>query len=214
MCFSAPASFVAAAGLGAVGVVTLSKAKEKRELPLASIPLLLGLQQEVEGVVWLSFGSPTLNAVATHAFLFFSHVLWPTLVPLAVMLIEPDLMRKYVLRLCVFVGVFLSLYLSYFISTDPATCEIVGHSIAYHSASIYPYASTLFYLVAICGSCFLSSHRMIRILGLTLFIAFGVSYWFYTQTFFSVWCFFAAILSVIIYFHLTRGAPHSVSQAS
>jgi hypothetical protein len=33
---------------------------------------------------------------------------------------------------------------------------------------------------------------------------FALSYWFYTQAFFSVWCFFAAILSLIIYMHFRR----------
>jgi hypothetical protein len=28
-----------------------------------------------------------------------------------------------------------------------------------------------------------------------------VAYWFYTVAFFSVWCFFAAILSAVIYLH-------------
>ncbi len=35
-------------------------------------------------------------------------------------------------------------------------------------------------------------------------IFFFVSFWFYTKAFFSVWCFFAAIISVMIYLHFRR----------
>ncbi|MBI5470628.1 hypothetical protein HY968_04935 [Candidatus Kaiserbacteria bacterium] len=214
MCFSAPASFAAGATLGVLGVVTISKARTTKEIPLASIPLLLGLQQATEGIVWISFGAPLLNSAATFIYSLFAYVLWPIYVPLAIFLIEPDPVRKSALRLCAFIGGFLSLYLLYFGVTEPVSSEIVGQSIAYHSATLYPIASILIYLVAVCGSCFLSSHRMIQILGLTLFIAFGISYWFYTQTFFSVWCFFAALLSVTIYFHLAHTRTTSVSQVT
>jgi len=43
MCFSATASFVAGTSLSAI------------ELPFAMIPLLFGIQQLVEGIIWLTF---------------------------------------------------------------------------------------------------------------------------------------------------------------
>ena len=52
MCFSASVSFVAGTSLLAAGAVTVRKARHKDELPFAAIPLLFGVQQLVEGVIW------------------------------------------------------------------------------------------------------------------------------------------------------------------
>jgi hypothetical protein len=44
MCFSATASFVAGTTLSTIGVVTITKVKQRSELPFALIPLLFGIQ--------------------------------------------------------------------------------------------------------------------------------------------------------------------------
>src|SRR3990167_3928634 len=124
MCFSAAASFAAAGALGVAGGLTLTQVKKKSELPFASIPLLFGIQQAIEGAVWVSFGSPILNTVAIYAYSIFSHVLWPILVPLSVLLIETDPTRKNILRLFSFLGLAVGLYLLYFIVFDPVTAHI------------------------------------------------------------------------------------------
>ena len=85
MCFSATASFSAGAVLLGFGALTLTAARRPRELLFAAIPLLFAIQQLSEGVVWLTFRyeAPQLNAVMTHVYSFFSHVLWPVYVPMA-----------------------------------------------------------------------------------------------------------------------------------
>ena len=55
MCFSASASFVAGVSLTAIGVATVRKAEGPAERPFAMIPLLFGIQQLTEGVIWLTF---------------------------------------------------------------------------------------------------------------------------------------------------------------
>lgn len=55
MCFSAAASFIAGVSLTTIGVVTLKKARNRAEIPFASIPLLFGIQQLIEGTLWLAF---------------------------------------------------------------------------------------------------------------------------------------------------------------
>lgn len=201
MCFSATASFVAGGALSAGGVVTLLQAKSKNEVPLASIPLLFGIQQLLEGVVWLSFDDPALNGFATYAYSMFSHVLWPVFVPIAILLIEASPIRRNLLRAVCLVGLGVGVYLLYFIIADPVVAHVVNHSIAYHSPHLYPWTTITLYLVATCGSCVLSSHRIINIFGGVLLVSFAIAGWFYTQTFFSVWCFFAAILSAIVFWY-------------
>ena len=88
MCFSATASFSAGAFLLGLGTITLKSARLPRELPFAAIPLLFAIQQLSEGVIWLTFrhGAPQLNVVMTYVYSFFSHVLGPVYVPVAVLL--------------------------------------------------------------------------------------------------------------------------------
>ena len=201
MCFSAAASFAAGGTLSVVGGLTIAKVRKKSELSFASIPLLFGIQQAIEGAVWVSYGSPILNTIATYAYSMFSHVLWPIFIPFSVLMIETDPIRKKILRLFSFMGLAVGLYLLYFILVDPVTAHVVNNSIAYHSPHLYVYLIMALYLVTTCGSCLVSSHKIINIFGVVLFISFAIAAWFFTETFFSVWCFFAAILSIIVYWY-------------
>ncbi len=216
MCFSATASFVTGGALGATGILTLKQARTARETRFASIPLLFGIQQAIEGVVWISFGSQLINMVATYAYSFFSHVLWPVFVPYSILLIEDIPVRKKMLRAFFGVGLAVGAYLLYFIVSDPVIAKIVSNSIAYQSPHLYPRVVMSFYLLATCGSCFVSSHKIINFLGIVLLMSFGIAGWFFFETFFSVWCFFAAILSAIIYLyfrstHSTLNMPHNTT---
>ena len=206
MCFSAGASFATAGALGVAGGLTLGQVKKKSELPFASIPLLFGVQQAIEVAVWLSFGSPVVNTVAAYAYSMFSHVLWPIGVPLSVLLVETDQTRKKILYLFSFVGLGVGLYLLYFIIAEPVTAHVVNNSIAYHSPHLYVYLIMALYVITTCGSCLVSSHRIIQIFGVVLFISFAIAAWFFVETFFSVWCFFAAILSILVFWYFKNNS--------
>ena len=69
MCFSANASFIAGATISAIGVVTLKKVKAPSQIVFASIPLIFGVQQLSEGVLWLTI--PCLCRIATICHLYF-----------------------------------------------------------------------------------------------------------------------------------------------
>ena len=90
MCFSAAASSVAGTSLSAIGVATLRRAETKTEVPFAAIPLLFGIQQLTEGVIWLTFrhDAPLLKQSMTYVYSGFSHVLWPIYVPFAMSFME------------------------------------------------------------------------------------------------------------------------------
>ena len=55
MCFSASASFIAGTSLSAVGVAALKRTEARTERPFAMIPMLFGIQQMTEGIIWLIF---------------------------------------------------------------------------------------------------------------------------------------------------------------
>ena len=93
MCFSATANFVGSGVLGAVGVVTLTKVKHRRELLFASLPVLFAIHQFIEGFVWLGLDGILSSTVAHDmgaAFMLYAQGLLPFLLPLSVLLFEPN----------------------------------------------------------------------------------------------------------------------------
>ena len=203
MCFSATASFSAGALLLGVGAVTLRMASRRRELPFAAIPLLFAIQQLIEGVIWLTFGheSPLLNTVMTHVYSFFSHVLWPIYVPVAVMLIEPSGPRRRVLLGLVVAGAAVGAYLLYILLAFPVVSRPIGQHIEYISPHFFAAVSMTLYVSSTTLSPLVSSHRMVRVFGVLVLSSFAAAYYFYATWFISVWCFFAAVLSAVVYLY-------------
>lgn len=202
MCFSATASFTAGGALTAAGVATLTQARGKPRVMIAAIPLLFGIQQLIEGFVWLTFSRPVLHVVFTYSFVAFSHVLWPVYVPVAVFLIEPSPKRKKVLHALGVLGVSVSIYLLYYIAKFPVTSTACASGIEYILAVPAMPVGLAAYVFTTCGSCLASSHKFIRVFGLALFGSLAIAYWAYHAALYSVWCFFAALLSLIIFVHL------------
>jgi hypothetical protein len=202
MCFSATASFIAGISLSILGVATVKRAGRKAEIPFAMIPLLFGAQQIVEGILWLSFrfDAPLLNVPMTYLFTLFSHVLWPIYVPFSIGLMESVAWRKEVIMAFLITGIAVGLYLLYFIVRFPVTSEVHEHMV-YVLPYVKEHPVLEFYLAATCVAPFFSSHKIINIFGVLALLLFMVAYWFYTVAFFSMWCFFAAILSAVIYLH-------------
>lgn len=208
MCFSATASFSASAALLGIGAVTLHKTRQPRERPFAAIPLLFGIQQLTEGVLWLGFGwdTPTLNAVLTQLYSLFSHVLWPVYVPLAAWLLEPPGPRRRALCMVWAGGIAVGAYLLYNMFANPIVARPVGNHIDYDSPHFYVPVVITLYLTATTASMLLSSHRVMKLFGALALAGALAAYWFYARWFISVWCFFAAALSLVIYLHFAARA--------
>ena len=214
MCFSASVSFAAGTSLLAVGVFTVKKARHRDELPFAAIPLLFGVQQLIEGVLWLTFrfDSPVLNPAMTTLYSLFSHVLWPIYVPLAALLLEPARWRRIALAAFLAAGLGTGLYLLVSMFRFPIVSKAVGGHIEYVSLHFFIGPVMAGYLAATCISMLFSSHRAVKLFGIAALLSFVASYAVYTQWFFSVWCFFAAILSGIVFLHFT--VRHSPSKGA
>jgi hypothetical protein len=56
-----------------------------------------------------------------------------------------------------------------------------------------------FYLGILFFSCVIADNRNINLLGIVIMISYVISGLFYIYAFTSVWCFFAAILSALVY---------------
>ena len=201
MCFSAFASFSAGIVLSATGIATLKKVKNKNEIAFASIPLFFGIQQMTEGIVWSSFTLPEVNNIATYIYAIFAHSWWPTFLPFAIMMIEKNKDRKKLLAIPLAFGILISAALLYSIIINHVTSNIYQNCIQYHL--VMPTNNNVIflalYLVSTCGAAFLSSYKKIQFIGIISLILAIISYLFYNFAFASIWCFFCAVLSLLIY---------------
>ena len=212
MCFSATASFSAGTILLGLGTLTLKSARRPRELPFAAIPLLFAVQQLSEGVIWLTFRyeTPQLNVVMTYVYSFFSHVLWPIYVPVAVLLMEPSEWRRRALLVFVAAGITVGAYLLYILFAFPIVSRPTGQHIEYVSPHFFAAATMMLYLMSTTLSLFLSIHRTVKVFGGLALSSFAAAYFFYATWFISVWCFFAALLSAVVYIHFV---PYRVQRS-
>lgn len=205
MCFSAQASFTAGAVLVIVGAATVGRVRVRSEVPYAWIPILFGIQQLLEGALWLTFPdrAPPLKTALTHAYSFFSHVLWPIYVPLAALALETVSWRRRVLIAIATAGSGVGLYLLATLFTLPIVATVVGQHIAYESPHFYALTAMSLYLLGTCASLMFSSHARVVAFGVAAFASAVAAYAFYATWFISVWCFFAGVLSVIVYLYFT-----------
>ncbi|MGL5831017.1 MAG: DUF6629 family protein [Candidatus Altimarinota bacterium] len=201
MCFSAPASFLASGVLTGVGIGTHKQVKAKSDYALAAIPFIFAFQQAIEGAVWLTEGGPWQIYFA-YAFVFFSHLFWPSFVPYAFYRQESDQNTKKLLKNFIPLGISTSLYLAIFLVLNGLNFSVQGHHLTYAFDVPFGEFSMILYLFATILPSALSTSRILKIFSLTLVISYLISFLSYREALFSVWCFLAAILSLIITLHL------------
>ena len=192
-----------------LGILTLKAVREPNELPFAAIPLMFGIQQLIEGVIWLTFRyeTPLLNVVLTHLYSFFSHVLWPVYVPVAVLLIEPPGWRRQALLVFVAAGLAVGVYFAYILTAYQVVSRPTGQHIEYDSPHFFAAITMSLYLLSTTVSLLMSTHKAVKVFGVLVLMSFIIAYYFYATWFISVWCIFAALLSVVVYLHF---APRPV----
>lgn len=207
MCFSAEASFTAAAVLGVIGGITLKQTESKNMLYLAAIPFLFALQQLSEGFLWLFMqngqqASFEANA-AMYIYMFFAFTLWLVWMPLAFRIAEPDAQRRKRMLIPLALGISLGTINLIQIITHQVDAAVIEHSIVYNLHFQIPlwiyFSSILVYLAAVFMPPFMSSLKGSRLFGTLFAIAFLGSYYVYIYAFASIWCFFSAIFSIFIY---------------
>lgn len=208
MCVSAEVSFGMAGLLIAGGTYALHQAREidARYIPLALFPVLIGVQQAMEGFVWVAAESGAAYLrMAALGYLFFTWLVWPSFVPYMTARLEDNSEKQklflYVAQAGMILG--LILYLPNFWHEGWLSVEIVSHSIAYqctHLGDQYiphriPYG---LYLIFISLPPLLSSHRSLNIFGAGLVAFVPLTYFFFASAQISVLCFFAAVMTFYI----------------
>ncbi|MBP1689141.1 MAG: hypothetical protein H6Q33_5284 [Deltaproteobacteria bacterium] len=209
MCFSASASFAASAVLVPTGLYCMSAARRSapRYLALATYPLFFGIQQALEGVIWLKLASGDRALLSAYAlgYTFFAYFLWPALVPTTANLIGVRQSMRRIVRLCAVLGVLFgaSLYLPLWWQDGWLTVSVHEGSIVYVTQLIYdgviPRAGIRFvYALLIVLPLLMVRERLIQIFGLVTLVSVVIARIFFDAAFVSVWCFFAALLSLFI----------------
>lgn len=207
MCFSTGASFVGGVIISSIGIATIKEVHKPSQLVFASIPLFFGIQQIVEGCLWLIlFNIDYLNfqKIATYCFLIMAQVLWPTMIPVSVLLMEENIKRKKILRILLGLGLSLSSYYIFCLLSFNVTPQIMGYHIQYNTGfpDSLAIAAFIVYLVVTITPLFVSGIKRTHLLGILMFLSCLITAMFFTQYLISVWCFFAALISVVIFWIL------------
>lgn len=215
MCFSAEADFVAAAAVAPVGILALRSVREPRQWLVASLPLGFALHQFVEGFVWLGDSGDVSAGVmqaAIRIYLVFAQVVLPVLVPLAMLLLEPQRLRRLLMGVCLGIGIVTAARFGWLIFAHPVDAYPQDHAMVYATdLKIGPW-TTAGYLLATCPAVVLSSHRWLRWFGVVNIIGFALAATIRYQAVTSVWCVYAALVSVMIVLYLRAPAAAAGTQ--
>lgn len=210
MCFSATANFVGSGVLAAAGVATLSRVKHKRELLFASLPTLFAVHQFIEGFVWLGLDgklSPEVTHKMGAAFMLYAQGLLPLLIPLSVLLFEPDQKSRRRMAPFFVLGTGTTLYMLWALIAYPMQIFVRNHSIVYINDGTNNTMLAALYVIATCGSLFFSKVRDMVIFGAAnlgiLLVVMAVKRYAFT----SLWCAYAAAASVIILAYFWKSEP-------
>ncbi len=220
MCFSATASLTSGAAITTLGALTLPMVREPRERPFAALPLLFGIHQILEGIIWLRLddGQPTsIHDPVVAVWLFMAWTLLPVGVPLAVSWFEPDPRRRQLMLGLAVVGAVVGVYLLALGAIDSTTVWIDQHHLVY-GLPVVAWVAAIPYVAATCGSMLASSHRFVVIFGAVLAASAALTVMVASVAFTSVWCFFAAVLSLGLFGHYAiqrdeRSAPAELTSS-
>ena len=217
MCFSASASFTASGLLIPTGIYCLKEAmaSDKSYLPISSWPLFFGIQQTIEGFLWLGIEHNQLNLIQTASlgFLFFSHFFWLFWTPFSAFSLETNKRLRIFLMIFTLASFFFGalLYFPLFIDKSLLSIKVVNGSIYYVTRFIFgdlvpKHFTVVVYAIIILVPLLISSNQKVNFLGSLIFFSAIASYIFFSHAFISVWCFFAAILSFYLLYAIRQVA--------
>ena len=192
----------------AIGIDALRHVDEPRQIPLAALPVLFGVHQITEAFVW--WGLQDHVAHRSNA--------WPCgrisssrsprsrcSCPSRSGSSSARAARRWVIVGFGVLGIAVAVALTAAIFSSPLHAAIGGGHIEYSvDALSFGGQITELYVVATCGAMLASSWRDIELIGALNLIAVPVLMWMTINGFVSLWCFWAAIVSVLIARHMRR----------
>lgn len=212
MCFSPQGDLAGGLVVTGIGVDACRHVRgRKSQLFLAATPLLLGVHQLDESLVWWSLEGDVAHAVGRVAmwiYLVIALVVVPVLVPLSILRLEPTRRRRWRVAPFVALGIVVAGVLLITMVRGPVTVSRGSYHLAYSIGLSHGIVVVGLYIVATCGSLLLSGYRHIFVFGLANLVAVIVLARLTADGFASLWCFYAALTSGAILLHLRFAKPH------
>lgn len=203
MCFSAAASFTASSVLSLIGITALLKTQgNKRLLPIAVIPLIFGIQQAAEGIVWLGIYHNRADIITFFSYIFLGITMigWPVIVPYTVYQLEQNKKRKQMLKYLFFIGMVIASTLIGALLMIPLRVMVHHHHIVYDLPMTvgWSWFATFWYIAVTVVPTFISTRPYAWLLGVILSCSYIISFILFSYAHISIWCFIVALLSVLI----------------
>lgn len=216
MCFSEPVSFATGGVLIIGGAFATFKAwrSNKRYLPFALMPAMAGVQQVLEGHVWMGVngGDATMVWWAALGFMFFSWFMWPAWIPFSVYALEPAESRRKRLFFALALagaGLGLVLFVPHLLNPDWINVSVNKQSLAYEDTMFLDYlvprpVTYGVYLSLIVLPPLLSTYLHVRLFGLTLIVTVALVYLFLSYAYISFFCLLAGVGTLHLIYIILR----------
>lgn len=216
MCYSFEASLVAGGGLGLAGAGMVAKAlrSDRPMLLFSAFPLVFSLHQFVEAAVWATLPDAPDAQFFRYAYTLIAFCLWPALAPAAAALAETDPERAKLWRAMAGVGVLLAAWLVAQLVIEPGIeVTVVRHSLAYEPAFARPpLIVDLLYLLSTVAPLVASPRRAVALFGWIVLATFVYALAINRPAWYSLWCFTAAVFSVVLAFAIQEQPSSDVDR--
>lgn len=193
--------------LSVIGFRSIRNVSRSTQYLFAYIPLLFAVQQFAEGILWIILPGSNylhLERVCTAVFLVTAQVIWPVWIPLSILLIEKNALLRKMLAFLTGIGFLVSLFFAWCFITYGAVARIGGHHICYQQTYpiIFNEIEGYLYVIVVLFPPFLTRFKRLWIMGSAIFISYLITKIYYDNYLISVWCFFASMISLMVYWVL------------
>jgi hypothetical protein len=206
MCFSPEADLVAGVVVTAIGIDALRHVPRRELVPLAALPVVLGVHQLVETLVWWNLRGNVSDCVGRPAawiYVVMAMCLVPVMVPFAFARIGA--IRSGLLAAgLVGCGAVSALLLAIGVASHSIDPVIDGHHIAYNVTTPWQVFTLGLYILATCGPGLVSDVPSLRLFGVTNLLVVALLIWLAQSAVVSLWCVWAAVSSVLINLYVRR----------
>jgi hypothetical protein len=211
VCFSPQADLVGGLVICAIGVDAARHVRRRRDfLLVACIPLLLGVHQLIEALVWWwlqGYVPDGIGRVALWAYLLIAFVVLPVVVPAAVIALEPTRRRSQLMVPFIVIGSVIAVVLLAAMIGGPVGVKLAPYHLSYSIRLSDGLLVIACYVVAVCGSLLVSGYRNVAIFGIVNLVAVVIIARLTVSGFASVWCGWAALSSAAVALHCRFAKP-------
>lgn len=208
MCLSAEVSFGAAAFLMPAGIAAAvsTMRREPRYLMIAMLPALFGVQQFVEGMIWIAGQAGDTTSVDRYAliYMFFTWMVWPIWVPVSSYFVETGGRRHAILPFIVAGAMLGGLqFIPYFLHDGWLTTTFLRWAVRYQDINLLDglvsrNVTYAIYVAVVIVPFLLVRSWAIKVFGLLVAGVLIVTYVFFYYVYISVFCFGGAVISVYL----------------